>query len=245
MNLTETVQQAGLTPVGDPPAVDLTLAGKAVRVLLREVGPLVECQATVAVDEPTEGFHPATASLSAPGDTAITVERQAISVTRRLASPSIGVLYDVVHEVGKGAVSVARMLNEVAELTRQVAGIEAGEAESVPLAGDLEPPPTAESMAGAAPPPPAPPPPAAAAPPPPTAAPTQPVAAAEAKVALWWGYVQAPTVIMQGDATRTPVATLQPGTFFAVVDEQGDWLQVDDGVGHQGWLGRTQFIRHQ
>jgi hypothetical protein len=62
-------------------------------------------------------------------------------------------------------------------------------------------------------------------------------------VPRWWGSVLVDTPIVSGDAARRPVSTLRPGQWYAVLDEQGGWLLVDDGAGVRGWLGETQLRR--
>jgi hypothetical protein len=236
MNLTESLQSAGLSPAGDPPVVKVAVVGDAVEVGIAEVDDLVECSTTVVVAGKTDGFDPRAASLRAPGDTSISVDGHSVSVTRRLAAPSSAALYDGVHEVAKAALSVAGMIADVAELTRQVSPSgTGGTAETQPQSGEA-PPPVDPSATVAAPP---------AVRDPESASVTDPVHLPADPVPRWWGYVQVATPILSGDAARTPLSTLEPGTWYAVVDEQGDWLQVDDGAGNHGWLGRTQLLRRE
>jgi hypothetical protein len=159
------------------------------------------------------------AVLDAAGDTAVGRVDDQLRITRHLALPTPGELYDAVHELAKVAVSLARSMG---------GGAGSPTFESLSTPDEAEEPEVPAEVAAPAP------------APSPEATVAHPVVAEP----LYWFYVDAPQTIVSGDENRTPLSTLQPGVWYQALEEAGEWVRAADDRGVEGWIG-ANVVRRQ
>lgn len=242
MDVKPLLERSGFAVTGEPPEITVAVVGESVPVMVQVgAGDLVEC--IVALGGATVGDDDAErVALEAPGDTTVEQVDELVRITRRLSLPTQSELYDALHEVAGCAVVLARTAGGSGATTfeKAVAAPEpeppAPEPEPEPPAPEPEPEPPAPAPAPVA---------AAAAPaaaPDPDATVATPVLGGEE--ALFWFYVDTPQPIVSGDASRTVLATLQPGNWYRGLEEAGEWVRAADDNGTEGWLG-ANVVRRQ
>ena len=100
---------------GDPPTVQLAIAGAHPAVRMTPVDNGVVLRAELAMSGPQDVGRLADAALATPGDTGFAFEANRLVATRTLAGPTLGVVYDAIFDLAKATCSLARYLTQLAE----------------------------------------------------------------------------------------------------------------------------------
>jgi hypothetical protein len=214
MNPASELRRCGLDVIDD--TVRLLLAGTTVTVRLQSVEPLVVLDVSIPLPGTGQSDRAISlATMQAGGDTSFDRVSGELRATRRLAAPSLGVLYDDVHNLAKSTVSLGSLLQELAKLESELA-------------------PPNDDVSRAMPAPSAPPPRAATAPPP-GPAPAKPTPRDE------WVYVEVPEPLVTSDGRE--VGRLQPDHWYRIDASQGEWIKVTDDEDRTGWVPEIRVRR--
>ena len=111
------LRRYGLHLAGDPPTVQLAIAGAHPAVRMTPVDNGVVLRAELAMSGPQEVGRLGDAALAMPGDTSFAFEADRLVATRTLAGPTLGVVYDAIFDLAKATCSLARYLTQLAEFT--------------------------------------------------------------------------------------------------------------------------------
>ena len=109
------LRRYGLHLAGEPPTVQLTIAGAHPVVRMTSVDNGVVLRAELVMSGPQDVGRLADAALATPGDTSFAFEANRLVATRTLAGPTLGVIYDALFDLAKATCSLSRYLTQLAE----------------------------------------------------------------------------------------------------------------------------------